>query len=177
MFLNWLARRLLESSAGRGLVRVEVTRAVRVELVSDGSSLRRAMLRVIRSEAKDVFESERERAREVIELSSEFQRWSRQEQERVLAQTPAPEHLAPADDPLTSPWDRLEDARCATCSDPIVYYKPPTGNWPGYWVHQTPRPYDKHEATYALAHPDDATQVMPPVRPNPFAGLSSEDSE
>jgi hypothetical protein len=176
IFIDVAFRWLLRQPAVRRLLQVELRRTAMSDLSDKNSDLRQAMFRVIRAEARDLFSEERERAREVIELSVEYRRWAEQEREAVQAKAYAEAssqalvdasergfipgtalpNIAPADDPLTSPWDAPPPPRCDVCSEPIKWSEYYNG-----WIHCN-TPNVPHASIYALADVE-STAVLPLV--------------
>lgn len=181
-------RWLLRQPAVRRFVAESARQEVRDALQNPESGIRRGMMRVMRSEAKDLFQEQAESARSKIELSSEYERWARLEREAAQAKAyaqastqalvDASKHgfipgtalpnLAPTDDPLSSPWDSTHHPRCGVCSDPIHWSDNELSPAGGYWQHvRVPRPGPDgaglHAATYAVADPEAPTQLLPKV--------------
>jgi hypothetical protein len=161
ILIDAACRWLFRQPAVRGFIQDVVAAEIRAELVSLDSPTRKAMARITRASARDLFEEEREKAREVIELSAEHERWARGERERLLASAAAPvapdsPYVSP-EDPLTGPWDASPPPRCGTCSEPIRW----SDEWSD-WKHCI-TPQMPHAPTYALADAEQTLQ-MPRVR-------------
>jgi hypothetical protein len=177
ILIDAVSRWLLRQPAVRGFIQDVVAAEIRAELVSLDSPTRKAMARITRASARDLFEEEREKAREVIELSAEHERWARGERERLLASSAFPSGAVPAAafpvapdrpyvspaDPLTGPWDASPPPRCGTCSEPIRWSEERSA-----WTHRNATPVP-HAPTYALADAEQTLQ-MPRVRSDSAPG-------
>src|ERR1700689_969293 len=163
VLIDMVTRWLLRQPAVRRFIADAARQEVRDALQNPESLMRRGMLRVIRSEAKDIFQEQAEAARAKIETSAEYERWARESRERVQSG-------APADDPLTSPWDSTHRPLCTTCGAPIVWQVSQDAPAGGYWQHVSAQRASVdgaglHVARYALADFDGPTQVLPVVNP------------
>lgn len=190
IFIDAVVRWLLAQPAARRLVNTLVQEEIRAALSYDQSSVRKAMARITRGEAKDAIEDAQERTRSLVELDESYVTWSREQREAAEAARfqPAPVssppgpfvakvaanvdlgkfgpketgYVSPAD-PLTGPWDAPPPPRCERCSEPIEWVEKSGPAWPsgGVWTHVVPpRVSNLHVARYALSDVE-TTAVLP----------------